>query len=175
MQELAPGTERFSYGCWGRSNDEDAGRNGDFGSAAPEMVESGEGAHRCSRDGARCSCVGGRSRGWNTSEPAISLAPATPRHAAVCIANFRGPDSCCADHCLADVAGSGRNRVYDWSAVADLRSCRYSDCVSGYAGSDRLWETVIIQDLRGIKHADCNDWNWLCRSCFRRVHRRFWS
>jgi hypothetical protein len=40
MQELAPVTERFSYGSWGRSNDEDAGRNGDFGSAAPEMVES---------------------------------------------------------------------------------------------------------------------------------------
>src|SRR5262249_12882598 len=48
---------------WGRSTDEDADRDSDFGSAAPEMVESREGAHRCSGDGAWCSCVGGRSRG----------------------------------------------------------------------------------------------------------------
>jgi len=38
------------------------------------MVESRKGAHRCSRDGAWCSCVGGRSPGRNTSEPAVSLA-----------------------------------------------------------------------------------------------------
>jgi hypothetical protein len=31
---------------------EDAGRDSDFGSAAPEMVKSREGAHRCSGDGA---------------------------------------------------------------------------------------------------------------------------
>jgi hypothetical protein len=159
----------------GRSNDEDPGRHCDLGSAAPEMVESREGAHRCSRDGAWCGCVGGRSRGRNTSEPAVSLAPATARRSAVCIVNFRSPNSRCADNRLADLAGSGRNRVYDGSAVADLRSCRYPDCIGGHAGSDRLWKTVTILDLRGFKHADCNDWNWLCRSCVRRVHRRFWS
>jgi hypothetical protein len=43
-------------------------RDSDFGSAVPEMVESPEGAHPCSRDGAWCSCVGGRSRGRNTSQ-----------------------------------------------------------------------------------------------------------
>src|SRR5215472_18014361 len=114
---------------WGRSNDEDAGRDSDFASAAPEMVESREGAHRCSRDGAWCSCVGGRSRGRNTTKPAVSLAPATARRSAVWIVTFRGPNSCCADNRLADVAGSDRDRVEDWSTVADLRSCRYPDCV----------------------------------------------
>src|SRR5262245_60818057 len=53
------------------------------------MVERREGAHRCSRDGAWCSCVGGRSQGRNTSEPAVSLAAATARRSAVCIINFK--------------------------------------------------------------------------------------
>src|SRR5262249_59129527 len=66
-------------------------RDRDFGSAAPELVESPEGAHPCSRDGAWCSCVGGRSRGRNTSEPAVSLAPATARRSAVWIVTFQGP------------------------------------------------------------------------------------
>src|SRR5262249_35996522 len=122
------------------SNDEDAGRDRGFGSAAPEMVESREGAHRCSGDGAWCSCVGGRSRGRNTSEPAVSLAPAIAWGCAVCIVNIRGPNRRCADNRVADVAGSDRSGVYDWSAVADLRSCGCRDCGGGHAGSDRLWE-----------------------------------
>src|SRR5262249_12765362 len=164
-------------GYWGQSNDQDAGRdrNSDFGSATPEVVESREGAHRCSSDGAWCSCVGGRSRGRNTSEPAVSLAPAIAWCFSVCVVNVRSPNRCCADKRGADVAGSDRSRVYEWSAVADLRSCGCPDCGGGHAGSDRLWGTVTLPDLRSFKHADCNDWNWLCRSCFRRVHRRFWS
>src|SRR5215472_13330153 len=136
-------------GYWGRSNDEDAGRDSDFGSAAPEMVKSREGAHRCSGDGAWCSCVGGRSRGWNTSEPAVSLAPAIAWCCAGCIVNIRGPNRCGADNRVADAAGSDRGGVYNWSAVADLRSCGCPDCVGGHAVSDRLWETVTI--FRGFK------------------------
>jgi hypothetical protein len=167
-------------GYWGRSNDGDPGRDSDFRSAAPEMVESREGAHRCSGDGAWCSCVDGRSRGRNTSEPAVSLAPAIAWCSAVCIVNIRGPNRCCPNRCCpdnrgADGAGSDRSGVYDWSAVTDLRSCGCLDCGGGHAGSDRLWEAVTIPELRGFKHADCNDWSWLCRSCFRRLHRRFWS
>src|SRR5258708_31032357 len=94
MQKLAPVIERI----WGRSNDEDAGRDSDFGSAAPEMVESREGAHRCSGDGAWRSCVGGRSRGRNPSEPAVSLAPAIAWCCAVRTVNIRGPNRCCADN-----------------------------------------------------------------------------
>src|SRR5262249_45434832 len=116
----------------------------DFGSAAPEVVESREGAHCCSGDGAWRSCVGGRSRGRNTSEPAVSLAPAIAWCCAVCIVNIRGPDRCCADNSVADVAGSDRSGVYNWSAVADSRSRGCPDCGRGHAGSDRLRETVTI-------------------------------
>src|SRR5215475_3165087 len=115
MQKRAPVTEGSDNGYWGRSNDEDAGGDSDFGSAAPEMVESREGAHRCSRDGAWCSCVGGRSGGRNTSEPVVSLAPATARRSAVCIVNIKGPNRCCADNRVADVAGRDRSGVCDWS------------------------------------------------------------
>src|SRR5215469_4767749 len=108
------------------------------------MVESREGAHRCSRDGAWCSCVGSRSGGRNTSEPAVSLAPAVAWCSPVCVVNIKGPNRYCADNRVADVAGRDRSGVYDWSAVADLRSCGCPDCGGGHAGSDRLWETVTI-------------------------------
>jgi len=114
------------------------------------MVKSREGAHRCSGDGAWRSCVGGRSRGRNTSEPAVSLAPATARRSAGCIVNIKGPNRCCADTRVADVAGSDRSGFYNWSAVADSRSRGCPDCVGGHAVSDRLWETVTI--FRGFKH-----------------------
>jgi hypothetical protein len=111
------------------------------------MVESGEGADPCGRDGARRSCVGGRSRGRNTSEPAVSLAPATARRYAGHIVDIRGPDRCCADNRVADVAGTDRSGVYNWSAVADSRSCGCPDCVGGHAVSD---ETMTI--FRDFKH-----------------------
>src|SRR6266446_3963393 len=101
MQKLAPVIERI----WGRSNDEDAGRDSDFGSAAPEMVESREGADRCSGDGAWRSCVGGCSRGRNTSKPALSLAPAIAWCFAVCVVNIRGSNRCCANNQVAALAG----------------------------------------------------------------------
>jgi hypothetical protein len=119
-------------------------------STAPEMVKSREGAHRCSGDGAWRSCVGGRSRGRNTLEPAVSLAPAIAWCCAVCIVNIGGPNRCRADNRVADVAGSDRSGVYNWSAVADSRSRGCPDCVGGHAVSDRLWETVTI--FRGFKH-----------------------
>src|SRR5262249_52409082 len=78
----------------------------------------------------RCQdCARGRAEG--------STAADSPRHA------FG------ADNCGADGAGSDRSGVYDWSAVADLRSCGCLDSGGGHAGSDRLWEAVTI--FRGFK------------------------
>src|SRR6516225_3458545 len=54
-----------------------------------------------------------------------------------------------AENRVADVAGSDRSGVYNWSAVADSRSRGCPDCGGGHAGSDRLWETVTI--FRGFK------------------------
>src|SRR5262245_56531770 len=88
--------------------------------------------------------------GRNTSEPAVSLAPAIAWCCAVCIVNVRGSNRRCADNRVADVAGSDRSGAYDWSAVADLRSCGCRDCSGGHTGSDRLLETVTIPDLRGF-------------------------
>src|SRR5262245_21192214 len=112
LMESSPQLSKgLDNGCRGQSNDEDAARDSDFGSAAPEMVESREGAHRCSGDGARRSCVGSRSRGRNTSKPAVSLAPAIAWCCAVCIVNIRGPNRCCADNQVAAVARSDRSGV----------------------------------------------------------------
>src|SRR5215813_8327503 len=60
---------------------------------------------------------------------------------------------------------------------------RYDKLAANYLAfiqlaSIRLWLRInefTTLDLRGFKHADCDDWNWLCRSCVRRVRRRFWS
>src|SRR5215472_4346182 len=51
------------------------------------------------------------ARGRNTSEPAVSLAPAIAWCCAVCIVNIRGPNRRCADNRVADGAGSDRSGV----------------------------------------------------------------
>ena len=112
------------------------------------MVKSREGAHRCSGDGAWRSCVGGRSRGRNTSEPAVSLAQAVAWCFAVCVADIKGPNRYCADNRVADVAGSDRSGVYDWSAVADLRSCGCPDCIGGHPGFGGLRAAGIVPSGR---------------------------
>jgi hypothetical protein len=142
MQKLAPGYQKVQI--------LDIGDYPMTKTQAETVTSVRQGAHRCSGDGAWRSCVGGRSRGGNTGEPAVSLAPATARRSAGCIVNIKGSNRCCADNRVADVAGSDRSGVYNWSAVADSRSRGCPDCVGGHAVSDRLWETVTI--FRGFKH-----------------------
>jgi len=52
-----------------------------------------------------------------------------------------------ADNRVADVAGSDRSVVFNWSAVEDSRSRGCPDC-GGHAGSDRLWEMGRSQHRR---------------------------
>ena len=80
----------------------------------------------------------------NSSEPAVSLAPATAWGCGgpVCIVNVRGPTRCCTVNRLADIAGSDRSRVCDRNAAADLRACGHSHRISGHAGPGRLRATL---------------------------------
>ena len=95
----------FGYGFWGQLNDKDRGGWHDVWSPAPAMVKSREGADCCSGDGTGGRCVGGGSGGRDSSEPAISLAPAPSWRTAVCLVNSRGPARPCAAHHAADATG----------------------------------------------------------------------
>src|SRR6266446_5211535 len=58
-----------------------------------------------------------------------------------------------ADNRVADVAGGDRSGVFDWSAVADLRSCGCLDSGGGHAGSDRLTRRTADRRSRSFRHA----------------------
>ena len=70
----------------------------------------------------------------DSSEPAVSLAPAAAWCSTIWIANCAGPTRCCADHNIADAVGSDRGRACvrgastnsaaRWTLRSCWRSCR---------------------------------------------------
>src|SRR5262245_8014754 len=58
-----------------------------------------------------------------------------------------------ADNRVADVAGGDRSGVYNWTAVADLRSRGWPDFGGGHAGSDRLTRRTADRRSRSFRHA----------------------
>src|SRR5262249_46852543 len=58
-----------------------------------------------------------------------------------------------ADNRVADVAGGDRSGVYNWRAVADLRSRGWPDFGGGHAGSDRLTRRTADRRSRSFRHA----------------------
>jgi hypothetical protein len=80
----------------------------------------------------------GRPRGRDSSEPAVSLAPAAAWCSTIWIANCAGPTRCCADHNIADAVGSDRGRACVRGASTNQRRGGRSGRVGGHAGSGRL-------------------------------------